>query len=113
MVRVWQLLFLGWRAPWSPQHTSAAIVYYRRRIFSSAWDALIVALLPLASCAFLCWVLVKSLQVAPAAQIWSIVGIVGLGVILMLSARFIQQSPFFQIPLESDPGGGAGRQSGN
>lgn len=80
----------------------AAIVYYRRRIFSSAWDALMVALLPLASCAFLCWVLVKSLQGAPAAQIWSIVGIVGLGVVLMLSARFVQRSPFFQIPRESD-----------
>jgi amino acid transporter len=94
----------------------AAIVYYRRRIFSSVWDALIVALLPLASCAFLCWVLVKSLQVAPAGQVWSIVGIVGLGVILMLSARFIQRSPFFQIPLESDPGPHetpTGRQSSN
>jgi amino acid transporter len=82
----------------------AAIVYYRRRIFSSVWDALSVAILPLASCAFLCWVLVKSLQVAPAAQIWSIIGIVALGVVLMLSARFIQRSPFFQIPRESDSG---------
>jgi amino acid transporter len=81
----------------------AAIAYYRRRIFSSVWDALSVALLPLASCAFLGWVLVKSLQVAPTAQIWSIVGIVGLGVLLMLSARLIQRSPFFQIPRESDP----------
>jgi amino acid transporter len=89
----------------------AAIVYYRRRIFSSVWDALIVALLPLASCAFLCWVLVKSLQVAPAAQVWSIVGIVGLGVILMLSARFIQRSPFFQIPRESDSEGPSARHA--
>jgi len=42
------------------------------------------------------------LQTAPAQQVWSIIGVVGLGVILMLSARFIQRSPFFQIPLESD-----------
>ena len=91
----------------------AAIVYCRRRIFSSVRDALIVALLPLASCAFLCWVLVKSLQVAPAAQVWSIVGIVGLGVILMLSARFIQPSPFFQIPRESDPEGRPVRHATN
>ncbi len=83
----------------------AAIVYYRRRIFSSVWDAIIVALLPLASCAFLAWVLVKSLHGAPAAQIWSIIAIVGLGFILMLSARFIQKSPFFQIPRESDTEG--------
>ena len=83
----------------------AAIAYYRRRIFSSFWDAIIVALLPLASCAFLAWVLVKSLQGAPTAQIWSIIAIVGLGVVLMLSARFIQKSPFFQIPRESDTEG--------
>jgi len=83
----------------------AAIAYYRRRIFSSFWDAIIVALLPLASCAFLAWVLVKSLQGAPTAQIWSIIAIVGLGIVLMLSARFIQKSPFFQIPRESDTEG--------
>jgi amino acid transporter len=80
----------------------AALVYYRRRIFSSVWDAIFVALLPLAACAFLCWVLVKSLQGEAAPEIWSIVAIVGLGVLLMLSARFIQRSPFFQIPRESD-----------
>jgi amino acid transporter len=80
----------------------AAIVYYRRRVFSNAWDFIIVALLPLAACALLAWVMFRVLQTAPAAQIWSIVGVVGVGLLLMLSARFIQRSPFFQIPLESD-----------
>jgi amino acid transporter len=79
----------------------AAIVYYRRRVVSNAWDALLVGLLPLGSCAFLVWIIWKSLASAPASQVWSIVGIVAAGVILMLIARFVLRSTFFQIPLES------------
>jgi len=79
----------------------AAIVYYRRRVVSNAWDALLVGLLPLGSCAFLVWIIWKSLASAPASQVWSIVGIVVAGVILMLIARFVLRSTFFQIPLES------------
>jgi amino acid transporter len=79
----------------------AAIVYYRRRVFSNAWDALLVGLLPLGSCVFLVWIIWKSLSSAPASQVWSIVGIVTVGVILMLIARFVLRSTFFQIPLES------------
>jgi amino acid transporter len=81
----------------------AAIGYYRRRVFSNASDALLVGLLPLASCAFLVWIVEKSLSTAPASQVWSIVGIVGAGLILMLIARFVLRSTFFQIPLESAP----------
>jgi amino acid transporter len=80
----------------------AAISYYRRRIRSNPSDFIFVALLPLASCAFLGWVMYKVIQTAPAGQIWSIVGIIGVGFLLMFSARFIQRSSFFQIPLESD-----------
>jgi uncharacterized membrane protein len=78
-------------------------VYYRRRVFSNAWDALLVGILPLASCAFLVWIVEKSLSSAPASQVWSIVGIVVAGLVLMLVARFGYQSTFFQIPLESAP----------
>jgi amino acid transporter len=80
----------------------AAIAYYRRRIFASALDALILGVLPLAAAAFLCWILVRSLLLAPASQTWSMAGIVGAGVILMLLARFVLKSPFFQIPRESE-----------
>lgn len=45
--------------------------------------------------------MVKSLLAAPATQIWSLVGIVVVGLILMLAARFVLRSPFFQIQLES------------
>jgi amino acid transporter len=83
----------------------ATIVYYRRRVFSSAWDALVLGILPAAAATFLAWVIVKSVQSAPASQVWSLIGVVVIGLILMLSARFIQRSPFFQIPRESDTQG--------
>jgi amino acid transporter len=80
----------------------ATIVYYRRRVFTNIKEAVILGVLPLAAAGFLGWIVVKSLQTAPATQIWSLIGIVVLGVILMLVARFILQSPFFQIHRESD-----------
>ena len=80
----------------------ATMVYYRRRVFSGAWDALILGLLPLGAAVFLGWILTKSLQSAPSSQVWSLVGIVIAGLLLMFSARFILQSPFFRMPRESD-----------
>ena len=80
----------------------ATIVYYRRRVFSSPWDALILGILPLAAAVFLGWVFGKTVQNAPMTQIWSLVGIVAAGLILLLVARFILHSPFFQIHRESD-----------
>jgi amino acid transporter len=79
----------------------AAIVYYRRRIFSRVWDSLLVGLLPLASAAFLAWVVVKSLQNAPNAQRYALIGIVVAGLIMMFVARFVLRSQFFQLPRES------------
>jgi amino acid transporter len=79
----------------------AAVMYYRRRIFSNAWDALLTGVMPLAAAVFLGWVVVKSLQTAPGSEKWSLVGIIGAGLVLMLVARFILRSPFFRIPLES------------
>ena len=46
----------------------SAIVYYRRRVFSNAWDALLVGILPLAAAGFLVWIVVKSLQSAPRSR---------------------------------------------
>ncbi|HXP20156.1 MAG TPA: APC family permease [Streptosporangiaceae bacterium] len=80
----------------------ATMVYYRRRIVTSGRDALILGVLPAGSAGFLVWIVVKSLQIAPKPQIWSLVGIVGVGLILMLTARFVLRSPFFQISRESD-----------
>jgi amino acid transporter len=82
----------------------AAIVYYRRRVFSNVRDALVLGLLPLASAGFLVWMVEKSLSTAPAAENFSMLGIVVAGLLLMLVARFGLKSWFFQIQRESDPG---------
>ncbi len=80
----------------------AMITYYRRRVLASAWDFLILGLLPLGAAVFLGWVFVKSLVAAPMTQRWSLIGIVALGIVLMISARYILQSTFFSIERESD-----------
>jgi hypothetical protein len=41
----------------------------------------------------------------PWAQRWSLIAIIGLGLVLMFGARVISRSPFFQIPRESDAAG--------
>ncbi len=82
----------------------ASMVYYRRRVASSAWDAVVLGILPLASAAFLVWMVVKSLMSAAAPERWSMVGIVVAGLLLMLVARFGLKSWFFQIQRERDPG---------
>jgi amino acid transporter len=80
----------------------AAIIYYWRRVFSNVMDGIVIGILPLAAAAFLGWILVKSLQAAPSAQIWSLVGIVGVGVILMLIARFVLRPQFFHLKPETE-----------
>jgi amino acid transporter len=81
----------------------AAIVYYRRRVISNAWDLVLVGILPLGAAGFLGWIVVRSLQTAPWSQRWSVVGIMAAGVIVMLVARFVMRSEFFQVPRESAP----------
>jgi len=89
----------------------AMIVYYRRRVLRSVWDFLILGLLPLGAAGFLGWVFVRSVMVAPAPQVWSLVGIVVAGLVLMFCARVILQSGFFQIQRESDSGQAGGRHA--
>jgi amino acid transporter len=83
----------------------AAVTYYRRRILRNPWDTLVLGVLPIAATGFLVWVMVKSLQAAPAPQLWSLAGVAGVGLALMLFARFVLRSPLFQIQRESDPAG--------
>jgi amino acid transporter len=80
----------------------AAIMYYWRRVFSNVLDAVILGVLPLAAAGFLGWLLVKSIAVASAAQIWSLVGIMAVGVILMLVARFVLKPQFFHLRRETE-----------
>jgi hypothetical protein len=80
----------------------AAIVYYRRRVLASPTDTLTLGVLPVGAAGFLVWLVAKSVQAAPPAQLWSLAGIVAAGVIAMLAARFGLRSAFFHIPRESD-----------
>ena len=79
----------------------SAMVYYRRRVFSSATDFLTLGLLPLAAIVFLGWVAIKSIQGANAAQNLTLLGFLVVGIILMIIARFGLKSPFFNIRRES------------
>ena len=80
----------------------AAIVYYRRRVISNAVEFVTLGLLPAGAIAFLAWVIYKTCRAADAAQNWTLVGVAGAGVVLMLYVRFGLRSPFFAIPRESD-----------
>jgi len=86
----------------------AAIVYYRRRVLSNLSDAITLGLLPLASIVFLAWIAIKSILSAPAAQNYSLLGFVVVGLILLLIARFVWKSSFFETRRESwKPGANA------
>ena len=80
----------------------ASMTYYRRRVLNGGWNLVTLGVLPLGAAVFLGWVLVKSLLGAPAAQLWSMTGIIVFGLVLMVVARFRFQSSFFQIQRESD-----------
>jgi amino acid transporter len=82
----------------------ATIAYYRRRIFSSIRDAVTLGALPMGAVTFLGWVLAKTLSMAPAAQVWSLAGIAGVGMVVMLAVRIFLRPAFFQVPRESDAG---------
>jgi uncharacterized membrane protein YdjX (TVP38/TMEM64 family) len=44
---------------------------------------------------------VRSLQAAPWSQRWSVIGIVGAGILVMLLARIILRSDYFRISRET------------
>ena len=79
-----------------------ATTYYWRRVFSNVLDAVNLGLLPLASAGFLGWVVVKTLLAAPPPQLWSLVGIVSLGLILIPIVRFVLRPQYFQFRPETE-----------
>jgi amino acid transporter len=82
----------------------ATVTYYRRRLLSNPWNAITLGLLPIGAAGFLGWVFVRSVQTAPWTWRWSLIGIVGVGIVLMYVARYGMRSSFFRTPLESEPG---------
>jgi amino acid transporter len=81
----------------------ATIVYYRRRVFAGVRDAVILGLLPLGAAGFLGWMFVESLRQQSTATKNSLAGVIVVGLILMLVARFGLRSRFFAIRRESEP----------
>jgi amino acid transporter len=79
----------------------ATIAYYRRRILTNAWDALLAGILPLAAAGFLGWIIVKSVQNEPASQRWALAGVVSVGFLVMGYTRLVLRSVFFGTPRES------------
>jgi hypothetical protein len=85
----------------------AAITYYRRRIIASWSDAITAGILPLGAAGFLGYILYRSITSAwdsARPQVWSLVGIIAAGLIMMLIARFGLRSVFFRLPRESESG---------
>jgi amino acid transporter len=86
--------------------TLAALVYYRRRIIASWRDAIIAGVLPFCAAGFLAWVIEQSISSAwdsNKAQVWTLLGVVASGLVMMLIARFVLRSVFFRLPIESEP----------
>ena len=86
--------------------TLAALVYYRRRIIASWRDAIIAGVLPFCAAGFLAWVIEQSISSAwdsDKAQVWTLLGVVASGLVMMLIARFALRSVFFRVPIESAP----------
>ena len=80
----------------------AAVIYYWRRIFSNVMDAVTLGVLPLGAAGFLGWILVRSVQAAPASQIWTMVAIIAVGIVLMLVARVVLRPQFFHLRRETE-----------
>jgi amino acid transporter len=78
----------------------ATIAYYRRRIVGRIPDLVWLGVLPLAAAGFLVWIIVKSMLQAGAGENWSILGVVVVGLVLMVVARFWLRSPFFRVRRE-------------
>jgi amino acid transporter len=65
----------------------ALIAYYRRRVFSSPVNAVMLGVLPLAAVVFLGWIIWKTMAANHANVNWTIAGIVGVGFVVMVAVR--------------------------
>ena len=61
-------------------------------------------MLPLGAAGFLGWILVESLLNTPAAKRWPLASIIIAGLVLLVIARTVLRSSYFQIQRESAPG---------
>jgi len=79
----------------------AATWYYRRVVFQSAKNAVILGLLPLAGAGLLIWVTVKGVQALTTAERYGLLGIGVVGVGLMIVAATVYRAPIFSSRVET------------
>ena len=73
----------------------ALIVHYRRRVFSSPVGAIVDGVLPLAAAGFLGWIIEQSMTSNSADVNWTLVGIVGVGIVLMFASRLTHRGAHY------------------
>jgi len=79
----------------------AAAWYYRRMLFQSAKNVIMLGLLPVAGAALLIWVAVKGFQGLSLAERNGLLGIAVFGVVLMIIARWLFRAPIFKTRIEA------------
>lgn len=82
----------------------ALIAHYRRQLFSKPVDLVMLGLLPLAAAVFLGWIIWKAMEANKANENWTIVGIVGVGIVLMVLMRMTSSGKrYFSAKREAEP----------
>jgi amino acid transporter len=79
----------------------AATWYYRRLVFQSVKNTLMLGLLPIAGAALLIWVAVKGIQALTLAERNGLIGIAVVGVVLMIIAAWVFRAPIFKARIEA------------
>jgi amino acid transporter len=79
----------------------AAAWYYRRLLFQSAKNAIILGVLPLAGAALLIWVAVKGTQALTQGEKNALIVIAVLGLIMMVVAARVYKAPIFKARIET------------
>jgi amino acid transporter len=78
----------------------AMMVYYRSRITASVIDFLTLGLLPAASIVLLGWVFAKTITQVPLGEVYTIYGVVGSGIAVMILVRLLRNPAFFHVQRE-------------
>jgi amino acid transporter len=79
----------------------AAAWYYRRLLFQSAKNAIVLGVLPLAGAALLIWVAVKGTQALTQGEKNALIVIAVLGLIMMVVAARVYKAPIFKARIET------------
>jgi predicted acyltransferase len=76
------------------------MVYYRTRIFAGVVDFLTIGLLPAASIVLLGWVFAKTITQVPVGEVYTVLGVLGTGIVVMILERALRNPEFFRLPRE-------------